>query len=47
MGKVRDRFGGMARFNGGLRCNRWVNSVILNVFTEVNYICNYMQVSTM
>ncbi len=31
-GKVRDRFGGMVRFKGGLRCKGWVNSV---------YDCNY------
>ncbi len=24
MGKVRDRFGGMGRFKGGLRCKGWV-----------------------
>ncbi len=29
MGKVRDRFGGMGRFKGGLRCKGWVNSVII------------------
>ncbi len=28
MGKVGDRFGGMGRFKGGLRCKGWVNSVI-------------------
>ncbi len=33
LGKVRDRFGGMGRFNGGLRCKGWVNSVIINVIT--------------
>ncbi len=26
-GKVSDRFGGMGRFKGGLRCKGWVNSV--------------------
>jgi len=26
MGKVRDRFGGMGRFKGGLRCKVGVNS---------------------
>ncbi len=31
-GKVRDRFGGMVRFKGGLRCKGWVNRV---------YNCNY------
>ncbi len=39
-----DRFGGMGRFKGGLRCKGWVNSVIINVITEINYRCNYMQV---
>ncbi len=44
-GNVRDRFGGMGRFKGGLRCKGWVNSVIIiNVITEINYRCNYMQV---
>ncbi len=42
--KVRDRFDGMDRFKGGLRCKEWVNSVIINVITEMNYRCNYMQV---
>ncbi len=32
-GKVKDRFGGMGRFKGGLRCEGWVNSVIINVNT--------------
>ncbi len=41
-GKVRDMFGGMGRFKGGLRCKGWVNSVIINVISEINYICNYM-----
>ncbi len=41
-GKVRDRFGGMGRFKGGLRCKGWVNSVIINVITEINYRCNYI-----
>ncbi len=43
-GKVRDRFGGMGRFNGWLRCKGWVNIVIINVITEMNYRCNYIQV---
>ncbi len=38
MVKVRDRFGGMGRFNGGLSSKGWVNSVIINVITEMNYI---------
>ncbi len=41
-GKVRDRFGGMGRFKGGLRYKGWVNSVIINVITEINYRCNYI-----
>ncbi len=41
-GKVRDRFGGMGRFKGGLRCKGWGNSVIINVITEINYRCNYI-----
>ncbi len=44
MGTVRDRFGGMGRFKGGLRCKGWVNSVIINRITEMYYRCNYMQV---
>ncbi len=40
MGKVRDMFGGMGRFKGGLRCKGWVNSVIINVITELNYRYN-------
>ncbi len=43
MGKVRERFGGLGRFKGGLRCKGWVNSVIIHVITEINYICNDMQ----
>ncbi len=42
MGKVRDRFGGMGRFKGGLRSMRWVNSVIINVITYINYRFNYI-----
>ncbi len=34
----------MIRFKGGLRCKDWVNSVIINVITEINYRYNYMQV---
>ncbi len=41
-GKVRDRFGGMGWFKGGLRCKGWVNSVSINVITEMNHRCNYM-----
>ncbi len=33
LGKIRDRFGGMGRFKGGLRCKGWVNSVIIDVTT--------------
>ncbi len=43
-GKVRDRLGGVCRFKGWLRCKGWVNSVTINVITEINYRCNYMQV---
>ncbi len=32
-GEVRDRFGGMGRFKGGLICKGWVNIVIINVIT--------------
>ncbi len=38
MGKVRDRFGGMGRFKGELRCKGWVNSVVINVITEIHYL---------
>ncbi len=37
-----DGFGGMGMFGGsgrGLRCKRWVNGVIINVITEINYMC--------
>ncbi len=34
----------MGWFKGGLRCKEWVNSVIINVSTEINYRCNNMQV---
>ncbi len=44
LGKVRDRFSGMGRFKGRLRCKGWVNSVNINVITEINYKCNNMQV---
>ncbi len=37
-GKIRDMFGGMGRFKGGLRCKGWVSSVIINVITESNYM---------
>ncbi len=43
-GWVRDRFGGMGRFKGGLRYKGWVNSVIINVVSEIKYRFNYMQV---
>ncbi len=33
---VRDRFGGMGRFKGGLSCKGWVNSEIMIVKTEMN-----------
>ncbi len=34
--KVRDRFGGMGRFTGGLKCKGWVSSITINVITESN-----------
>jgi len=34
----------MVRFKGGLRCKGRVNRVIIDVITEINYCCNYMQV---
>ncbi len=43
-GEVRGRCGGMGRFKDGLRCKRWINSVIIKVITEIKYRCNYMQV---
>ncbi len=39
-GKVRDRFGGMGRFKG------WVNSVIINVITEL-HIGIFLNISKM
>ncbi len=30
----------MGRFKGGLRCKGWVNCLIINVITEINYRCN-------
>ncbi len=33
MGMVRNRFGGLGRFKGGLKCKGWVNSVIINLIT--------------
>ncbi len=36
MGYGRDRFGGMGRFKGRLRCKGWDNSVIINVIIEMN-----------
>ncbi len=42
---IRVRLGtGLGWFKGGLRCKGWVNSVIINAITEINYRCNYMQV---
>ncbi len=32
----------MGWFKGGLRYKGWVNSVIINVITEINYRCNYI-----
>ncbi len=41
-GKVRDRFGGMGRFKGGLRCKEWVNSIITEIITYV-IRCRYFK----
>ncbi len=38
MGKVRDKFGGMGRFKGGLKCKGWANNVITNVIIEMKYL---------
>lgn len=35
MSKVRDRFVGMIRFMGGLRCKKRVNSVIIGVLQNI------------
>ncbi len=40
--KVRDRFGGMGRFTGGLKCKGWVNSITINVITGV-ITCRYLK----
>jgi len=42
MGRVKT--GLMGRFKGGLRGGGRVNRVIIDVITEFNYSCNYMQV---
>ncbi len=42
MCKARDSVRGMGRFKCGLRCQGWVNSVIINVITEIIYRCNYI-----
>lgn len=48
MGKVRNRFGGVGLFKGGLSCKRRLNSVIIEVITEINHSCNYiLYISTM
>ncbi len=44
-GKVRDRFGGMGGFKGGLGCKGWVNSVIINVITDVIACRYYFKIS--
>lgn len=41
--EVKDRFCGMVRFEGGLRGKGRVHRVIIDVITEINYSCNYMQ----
>ncbi len=45
-GKVRDRFGGMGRFKGGLRCKGWVKIVTIKVITDVPYRYLNKNVST-
>ncbi len=42
--ETRDRFGEMGRFKGRLKCKGFVNSVIMNVITEIHFRYNYMQV---
>lgn len=44
MVKLSDRFGGMVRFMGGLRCKEMINSVSIDLIIEMNYSCNYMEV---
>lgn len=41
MGKVRDRFGAMVKFKGGLQDRGRVNNVIIDVVAEINYRCYY------
>ncbi len=36
--------GGMGRFKGGLRCKGWVNSVIINVITEISYMQVFLKI---
>ncbi len=43
-GKVRDRFGGMGRFKSGFMCKGGVNSLNINVITEINYRFNDIMV---
>ncbi len=42
-GKVRNRFSGIGRFKGELRCKGRVNSVTINVITEINCRFNGMR----
>lgn len=43
MGQVWNRFGDMGKFKGRIRCKKkWVNRVIINVSSEINYKCIYM-----
>ncbi len=42
-GKVKDWFGGMGWFKGGLKCKDG-SMVIINVITKTNYRCNYKQI---
>ncbi len=34
----------MDRFKSGFRCKGWINSVILNVITEITYRRNYIDI---
>ncbi len=46
MGKVRGRFGGMGRFKGGLMCEGWANSVIINVIADLITYRYFKNIST-
>jgi len=44
MGNVRDSFHGMVKFKCWFRGGCKGSTVIIDVSTEMNYRCNYMQV---